>query len=80
MLLYDKTHDRRDEFNFNINGGGDLCVQEHGTVKIEFINKVFCRASYPMHGSYTRNGWRILAAIEAQIAELEVEMMDKKEG
>lgn len=70
-LLYDEQHQRRDMFEFKINSGGNLNVVEVGTVQISFVDGKFERAAYPMTGTYSRNGWRILAAIEKCIIELE---------
>ena len=75
-LLYNKSHIRRDTFTYEINSGGELDVKECGVVAIHFVNGKFERAEYPMHDKYTRNGWRILAVIEVEIAKLEKEMTE----
>jgi hypothetical protein len=70
-LLYGMEHRDTDEFTFQINRGGDKWVQETGTVTITFKDREFYSAQYPFAGTYSRNGWRILAEIEAEISRLE---------
>ncbi len=74
MLLYDRDRTRTDTYCFQINSGGEFFVKESGTVKIIFENGVFVSASFPFCGSYTRNGWRILAAINDEINIIEQDM------
>jgi len=69
--LYDWEHTRIDIYTAQINSGGENNVKEHGTITIEFHDGRFFTASYPFSGTYTRNGWRILAAIEAEITRIE---------
>ena len=70
-MLCNKDHARTDTYRYDINGGGEFFVKESGKVVIVFENKKFVAASYPMCGKYTRNGWRILAAINKEIEILE---------
>lgn len=70
LLIYPQ-HTRKDIYEYTINSGGEFCIQEHGDIQIEFENGVFKKATFPFQGTYTRNGWRILAAIETMIAIIE---------
>ena len=70
-MLYDRTHTQTDTYCYKINGGGVFLVKEKGEVVIVFENKKFVSASYPMSETYTRNGWRILAAINEEIELLD---------
>ena len=70
-LLYNEIPTRTDTYCYEINSGGELYVQESGQVKIGFDNKEFVRASCPFSGTYSRNGWRILAAINEKIKQIE---------
>lgn len=77
-LLFDKKHRHTDFFTYQINRGGELNVKECGTVAIRFVDGKFADVEFPFKGPYTRNGWRILAAIEAEITRLEGEMGEHK--
>lgn len=70
-ILYDMEHEQTDEFAFKINRGGEYQINESGTVEITFRNGEFQSVRYPLAGTYTRNGWRILAAIEDKISRIE---------
>lgn len=72
-VLYDKHHTRLDMYEYEINGGGEYFIQESGKIKIVFENGKFKSASFPLHGVYSRNGWRILAGINDMINEIERE-------
>lgn len=73
-MLYSETYIHTDVYHYEINGGGEYFVQESGKVKIVFENKKFVSASYPLSGTYSRNGWRILAAINEKINEIEKQL------
>lgn len=70
-LLYDAACEQRHTYTFKINGGGELGVKESGQVTITFKDGRFESASFPFSGTYTRNGWRILADIESKICDIE---------
>ena len=70
-MLYDREHRREDSYTFSVNSGGAAEVKEAGIVKIRFVNGKFRDAIFPFSGRYTRNGWRIMAAIEAEIIRIE---------
>lgn len=70
-LLYDEQRDTIDTYSYDINSGGELSVSEHGIVTIIFKNKKFYTANYPMEGMLSRNGWRIMAAINEKIEAIE---------
>ena len=72
-MLFNEHHVRTDTYRYAINGGGEFFIQESGAVEIVFENGVFVSASFPFHGIYTRNGWRILVGINKKIAEIEGE-------
>ena len=76
-LLYNEVHTRRDSYRWTINGGGVFRVMEIGDVEIVFENGKFVSASYPFTGVYTRNGWRILAAINEKIEIIESRFMQE---
>ena len=42
-----------------------------GGIAIQFVNQKFDRAEFPMRLIYTREDWRTLVAIEAEITRLE---------
>lgn len=73
-LLFDRKHTRTDIFTYRIIGDNALGVKKDGEVAIHFLNGKFSHVYFPFTGKYTRNGWRILAAIEAEIARLEGEL------
>lgn len=70
-VLYDKKREQIDIFSYEINSGGEYDIKENGIVIIEFVNKKLNKVTFPMKGFYTRNGWRILCAIENEISEIE---------
>ena len=76
-MLYNVTNTQTDTYCYEINSGGDFYVKETGNVTIVFENGKFVSASYPMSKRYTRNGWRILAAINERIEAIEQAMKDK---
>jgi len=76
-MLYNQAHTQTDIYCYEINSGGELFVYESGKVVIVFENKKFVSASYPMSGTYTRNGWRILVAINEKIEIIEQALKDK---
>jgi len=78
-LLYDKTHIRTDTFTYKINSGGEFSIRESGIVTIVFENGRFVKAEFPFTGSYSRNGWRILSAINNEISQIESELAEKAE-
>lgn len=49
-------------------------IREQGVVVVTFTNGVFERAEFPFNGLYSRNGWRLLAAINAFIEAKEQEL------
>jgi hypothetical protein len=68
-LLYDAQHERIDNYTYKIN-----CYNtepEQGEVRIQFINGIFAKATFPFMGNYTRKGWKILADIERMIHRIE---------
>jgi hypothetical protein len=70
-LLYGLEREQRDTYTFKIDSGGELGVIESGQVVITFKDGRFESASFPFGGRYTRNGWRVLSAIEHRISEIE---------
>lgn len=70
-MLYNETRIQTDTYHYEINGGGEFSVKESGEVTVVFENKKFVSASFPFSEHYTRNGWRILAAINEKINEIE---------
>ena len=70
-LLYNDQHTKTDTYSYTINSGGEFYVTESGKVTIVFENGVFISASFPFRDRYSRNGWRILAAINKKIEEIE---------
>lgn len=70
-VLYGCKAEQRDTYTLTINGGEEHRIEECGEVQIVFVNQKFKEAKFPMNGSYTRNGWRILAAIEQKISQIE---------
>lgn len=77
-MLYNQARTQTDTYCYEINSGGEFLVNESGKVVIVFENKKFVSASYPMSGTYTRNGWRILAAINEKIKQIEQTLKDKQ--
>lgn len=73
--LFDEKHVCRDTYTFQINGGGEFYIEESGEVTIIFINGKFSEARFPLEGTYSRNGWRILAEIEKRITEIEATLL-----
>lgn len=71
MFLYNKISERTDTYKMKINQGGSLDIKESGWITITFVDGKFKSVKYPFTGPYTRNGWRILAAIEAEISRIE---------
>ena len=71
-LLYDEKHTKLDTYEYQINGGGKYYVKESGRVTIVFENGHFKSASFPLSGQYSRNGWRILAAMNEKISYIEM--------
>ena len=47
-------------------------VEEGNIIHIVFENGEFSRCSFGFSGTYTREQWKILAAIEKKITELEL--------
>ena len=70
-FLYGKAHERHDFYSYEINSGGQMGVYETGKITIHFIDGQFSNAHFPFSGTYTRNGWRILAEIERRITAIE---------
>lgn len=74
-LLYDEQRTTTDTFFYKINSGGELDVKETGEVVIEFKDKKFhsvrCNSFEVSLREITRNGWRLLAAIERKISDIE---------
>ena len=77
-MLYNQKHTKTDVYSYEINGGGKYSVKEQGQVEIIFVEGKFAKASYPFLGIYSRNGWRILAAVEKEIATIEAEQAKDK--
>lgn len=75
-LLYNNIITNRVEYTFDINAGGSLQIKERGKVTITFVDGAFHSVDFPFNGKYTRNGWRILAAINDKIQAIEMSMMD----
>jgi hypothetical protein len=73
-LLYDENQELLHTFSYKINSGGNDDVKETGEVSITFKNGRFELAHFPFNGPYTRNGWRILAAIERRITAIEQQL------
>lgn len=70
-LLYDKKVRTEQVFTYQINRGGMHHVTNDGDVVIVFVNGRFDHARFPFSGSYDRNEWRILKAIEEEISRIE---------
>ena len=75
-MLYDEIHTKTDIYEYNINGGGEYHVEETGIVRIVFENKKFKMAAFPLRKTYTRNGWRIMAAINEKIEQIERDFLE----
>ena len=78
-FLFGRKRNTTDVFSYQINSGGDDMVKEQGEIRITFVNGKFQSAEYPFGGLYTRNGWRILRAIEQAIGEIESALDLEKE-
>lgn len=70
-ILYNKRQKTIDRFLLEINSGGELNIRENGIIEIIFEDKKFKEVIFPFSGKYTRNGWRILVAIENEISKIE---------
>lgn len=70
-LLYDEAKKKTEVFSFQVNSGGIDNVRESGVISIIFIDDKFSSVSFPLTGSYSRNGWKIMAAINQKIEEIE---------
>ena len=70
-LLFGEQKKKYEEHRFKINSGSELTVGETGEIIIHFVNDKFDKVEFPFSGMYSRNAWRILAAIEAKITEIE---------
>lgn len=70
-FLYDRQHKKRDEYLYEINGGGEHRIKEKGSVLITFEDEEFVKANFPFEEPYTRNQWRILGEIENEITRIE---------
>ena len=70
-LLYDETKEKYETYTYRINGGGSYFIIETGKIILTFVDGKFFKAEFPFVGMYSRNGWRILAAIEQKISEIE---------
>ena len=79
-LLYGAEQFVTHNFTYKINSGGELGVKEQGNIQVTFKNGNFAYASFPFQGPYTRNGWRILAAINQKIEEIEAGMAGANQG
>lgn len=79
-ILFNEKHQRTDVYNYEINTGGEFGIflpADQRQVAILFKNNKFSEARYGWSGCCDRNGWRILAAIEAKITELEGRYKDE---
>jgi hypothetical protein len=65
-LLFNEHVNKTEEYCYKIEVEGEKAV-----IIIVFENEMFERVSFPFGGPYTRSEWRILAAIERQITEIE---------
>lgn len=79
-LLFGRKRNTTEVFTYKINSGGDDVVTESGEIRITFVNGAFEKAVYPFVGVYSRNGWRILKAIEQAISEIESVLTLEKEA
>lgn len=70
-VLYNERHTKTDIYHYEINEGGEFQIIESGDITIVFENDVFVSVSFPFREKYSRNGWRILAAINEKISEIE---------
>jgi hypothetical protein len=75
-LLYSEAKTTKDTYIYQINNGGEFDIEEKGEVRIVFENGKFVSATFPFHGIYSRNQWRILAGITDKIAEIEERVKD----
>lgn len=73
-LLFDKQAESTQIYSFQINSGGTLQIKESGIVTIVFRNNKFQKTIFPFTGTYSRNAWRILAAIEEEIQKIEEDL------
>ena len=69
-LLYDKQKHTTDTYTYQINSGGELGVKETGIITIVSIDGKFDHVKFGFAAPYSRNGWRILAAIEKEIESI----------
>jgi hypothetical protein len=53
-----------DQFTYDLAFG-------QGQVSVKFVNGVFSDVTFPFRSTYTREQWKILSAIESEIAEIE---------
>lgn len=58
-----ESHKHIDTFNYE------------GGISIHFVNQKFGHTEFPMRNKYSRDDWRILAAIEAEITRLEQQFL-----
>lgn len=77
-ILHNHTYQRTDVYKMAINPGGVHLIQESGMIAITFVDGKFEKVDFSMTGKYSRNGWRILAAIEAEITRIENTYKEKK--
>ena len=70
-VLCNGSHIKTDIYHYEISGGGEFHITESGPVEIIFENDVFVRCDFPLRGTYSRNGWRILAGINEMITRIE---------
>ena len=77
-LLYNETATKTEMFTFQLNEGGEILLRAGGgpqnkEVIITFVNDKFNGADWRASDEIqiTRNYWRVLAAIEEKIAEIE---------
>lgn len=68
-------------YNYTV---GNLRGEENrgmvNVITIEFVDGKFSEVMFPFSKQYNREEWRVLAAIEAQITEIEKELENKHEG
>ena len=69
--LYDEVKKKIEVYSFQINQGGPEFIREHGIVSVTFIDDKFSSVAFPLTGQYSRNGWKIMAAINRKIEEIE---------
>jgi hypothetical protein len=72
-MLYDMIVTKTEEFYLLINSGGELGVEECGNITIVFVNDKFSHVNFATPETPSRNGWRILAAINSEIEKIEAE-------